>query len=620
MEAHIAALLPTQNRVVSADENTAFLAHYDLNEHDVLRGVNAIGSQYALSFDGSTNYVRVANNLGSTSTFTISFWLKENGALPWSDIITIDNGDSSNAPRIERTNVTGEYRWYGVGGITSGDILFTHDGTKWENVTIVSDGTNVFCYKNGVQTYTAAKYATPIPATGYINIGRRVTSGNWKGSLMNVAFYNRALNLNEIKSVMNGSIVERGLMGFYRFNEGQDSIVTDYSAFHNDSTITGTATWVTGNSVFTLRNKEGYFGGGAIAVDESTTNWWTTSNLQAHGSKITRTNDIYNGAPVYYGEVTNPDVGNNFGFALKSSVTMSGVALTLTYSFWYKFNQFATKSGTANDMNAYIKVQYTDGTNQIFQSGSIVSARNSANWGSWFKYQYTFTTDAAKTVSSVSNGYFYCDNVSAGSTMYFTAPMLELKSFATSYVDGTRASGGLTYPKDIFNPMEGTISCWVYVDPTGPHSATTSWAMAYSIVEIVSSPYGERNQISLRKYTNATDWRFVTSNNAGTSSSISVGSPSKGWHMFTVSWGNGTLKGYLDGVLINTITGAALPSNFDNVAANALIVGSWTSGNYLNSLIDELRIDKIARTDAEIQAWYYSNSPFWPRGIYRKPY
>jgi hypothetical protein len=39
-----------------------------------------------------------------------------------------------------------------------------------------------------------------------------------------------------------------------------------------------------------------------------------------------------------------------------------------------------------------------------------------------------------------------------------------------------------------------------------------------------------------------------------------------------------------------------------------------------SNLYDELRIDKIARTDEEILAWYYSGGPFYPRGIYRKSY
>jgi hypothetical protein len=53
-----------------------------------------------------------------------------------------------------------------------------------------------------------------------------------------------------------------------------------------------------------------------------------------------------------------------------------------------------------------------------------------------------------------------------------------------------------------------------------------------------------------------------------------------------------------------------------------LFVGVDFNGvsNMLNGMIDELRVDKIARTDDEIAAWYESNSPFWPRGIYRKSY
>jgi hypothetical protein len=48
--------------------------------------------------------------------------------------------------------------------------------------------------------------------------------------------------------------------------------------------------------------------------------------------------------------------------------------------------------------------------------------------------------------------------------------------------------------------------------------------------------------------------------------------------------------------------------------------GGSSAGKACNGIIDELRIDNIARTDEEIQSWYIANQPFYPKGIHRLAY
>jgi hypothetical protein len=628
MEAHIAALLPTQNKVVAADSNTTFLAHYDLNEHDVLKGVNAIGNIYALSFDGSANYVRVVNNLGSTSTFTISFWIKDNGPASWSDVLTIDNGDSTNAPRIERTNVVGEYRWYGTGGITSGDILFTHDGTKWENVTIVSDGTNVFCYKNGVQTYTAAKYATPIPATSYINIGKRVTSGPWKGSLMNVAFYNRALTLDEIKSVMYNSVVEKGLVGFYKLNEGQGSVVADSSPFHNDSVIAGTPTWVSGNSVFTLRPKEGYFGGSAMAIEESTINYSNQTVASWNSTVVGTDASTYKGYPVYYAD--GKSGGSGFLHSASSTVELA-VGAKAVYSMWMNrgtanlfpafYPQGQTFDGTTWTSRDPIGTNYVSRTFAYYNENgdSLGSSIDLANFTGWVKIVITFTnihTDKIRLTNM-----FFLDYGYTSGRCYHSQPQMEIKAFPTSFAVGSRPSLSLSYPSaNVLNPQAGTISMWVNIKNIPVSS--TGWRMLFVVKDGGWITGTETNQISFRSYNSWDNVRLTVGGPTGTST-INSSVPTEGWHMLTATWDTAAqlIKFYVDGAVAGSLTGTTyIPTQFNDY----FWLGKWTvdgGDSYsCNSLFDELRIDNIARTDAEIAAWYYSASPFWPRGTYRKPY
>ena len=371
-----------------------------------------------------------------------------------------------------------------------------------------------------------------------------------------------------------------------------------------------------GTPVATLRPWEGKYGGG-VAIEEGTENLWTTQNVIAHGSTLTNTGELYNNAPVYKNMVSNPDVGNNFGLKLISPIPVSGAGVTFTLSCWYKIMNYITGPNTLN-IKGYVRIAYTDGTTQTFSFGSdyLINAIDPKNWNKWFQLRYTFTTDTSKSIQEITHAYFYSDFVGPGSWMYITAPQLEQKPFPTSYVNGTRAAGSLRYPASLLNVAGGTINLWVYVDPDGPHSVTTNWAMPFSVVEIIDSPYSEKNQLSLRNVANSTEWKFYVGNDAGTNTTITLGNVSKGWHMFTITWGAGKTEVFLDGKSKGSVT--TLPATFSRATGNVFNVGSWYNNSlYANTMIDELRIDKVARTTEEIEQWYLSGAPFYPKGIHR---
>jgi hypothetical protein len=60
-----------------------------------------------------------------------------------------------------------------------------------------------------------------------------------------------------------------------------------------------------------------------------------------------------------------------------------------------------------------------------------------------------------------------------------------------------------------------------------------------------------------------------------------------------------TLKFYVNGLLLDTVTNNSFPSIAGNVPIN---MGSWANGRHFNGIMDEVRIWNIARTQSEIQS------------------
>lgn len=606
--AHIATLLPTQNRVVAVDTNTTFLAHYDLNEHDVLCNVKAIGSATSLNVNG-TSYV----DCGDWNVFN-SF---PNG-------LTIEGWGMQTASStadgwMMDKDVTG-YRIWGQGvhrfmvRTPSASSWITVDSpdalalNTWYHVAGVVDNINLTAsiYVNGVLKKTVT--LTSALAFGNDNtpglslkIGSHSNGGiKWPGQAMNIKVWNRPLSASEIVASMNNQAVnESSLVGFWKLNDGQGVIAKDYSPFHNDGVITGTYSWSNGNSVFTLRPKEGYFGGSAMAVEEATTNLYssnqatggdTTNNTTGWaanwGTTISRTTDYtYNGA----GSIKAVTQGANADEGASAQISGTAASTTYTFSGWI----MTTDSGVS------VCSQLTQtNVGGIAYGPSVTLLPN----------QWTYFTLTATTPSTF-NGQLQGKITTASAkacTLYNDQFQIEQKGYATSFVNGTRTAGYLAYPVSVFNKDEFTVSAWVNLNTIG------------SVQYLVSANNGNpsRFDMSLNSGTPRIEYYDGTTTYGVTGSSAVT---ARAWNhvVYRYSRSAGMMAIFLNGVKTESAVTVPAVGTLTN-----LFIGTDYNGisNVLNGLIDELRFDNIARTDAEITAWYYSASPFWPRGTYRKPY
>lgn len=221
----------------------------------------------------------------------------------------------------------------------------------------------------------------------------------------------------------------------------------------------------------------------------------------------------------------------------------------------------------------------------------------------WQRYSFTVTCTGTTTVST------RLDNNIQGDIVQFSGWQLEKKPYPTSFVDGTRSPETLIIPTaGVIDTQKGTIAMWVKMGKNGS-----------------PGPSGVHdNYISL----NAGIWAVCQTNGVSNVLSFIVGD-SWGNHVVTgvnISWDKGdwlyivpkwdlpdislTVYNFTKGTTATaTATGATYTAT--PTLAHVNCGDGYQFSGYTNSIIDELRIDKIARTDEEIAGWYKANAPFY---------
>lgn len=621
------SLLPIANRVLSVDERTTFLAHYDLNENDVLKGIKPVGTKNAYYFPGNTSSFGMIphNDSYLADKTTIMWWVYP---VSWNNGVTV-------SMLCKRDNVMNGFFFFKDSGTSTITLDWGGSANRWNtgylpptntwtHLAYTYDGAIGRFYVNG--TLTAS--------TGTLGDSSKVKIGSWglyigrdgmasqyplNGSINGIKIFNRALPENEIKDNMGGKDSEKGLLGHWPLNEGNGSIIRDLSVFRHDGTLNGAGTWSYGNSVFTLREREGYFGGGII-IDEQTENLIGNGHF-ANGAGIV--NESGSGPINEIVKMPNPgdsewvlrQTDSDGGSAEYEIHTKDGRQLkkntTYTMSCWVAYSS----DYNGADQIFHSRWYYADGTNAISGTAGTLEKTVEINGLVWQKRYQSFTTANKDMGTTPYNWYLGYNPANTTGYRYLTNVQLEEKDFATSFVDGTRPSGEVSYPISIMNYEEGTISFWMKLPRMLPYIPSE----IHGYMATGRSYNGTAESLSFCKYSGDYTDRILGIH-WPTQDGIQnhkfflyTNTPSfvnGEWNMITVSWNaNVGYKIYINGAL----------QAYTEIASGKKLM-NWTSDRltFRNMGVDELRIDSIQRTDDEIMAWYQSNSPFWPRGIYRK--
>ncbi|WP_424610895.1 LamG domain-containing protein [Caldanaerobacter sp.] len=349
------------------------------------------------------------------------------------------------------------------------------------------------------------------------------------------------------------------------------------------------------------RYENGKFGQ-AIMVEEGTTN--LCPNPLAKNDLTNIITITTGGAVMTISRVTFLPTGCPFATGVQANVTTRGDA-NVVFSL-EGTSAISVSPNTTYTLSGWVYIQSNtistigirpiewSSTGSVIKDWGINSPLTTA--GQWQRISFTFTTQS--TTAFVSLRFV----ISGTGITYITGVQFEQKPYATSFIDGTRAAETLTIPTaGALNPQEGTVECWVYVDPNVHKVTGSGWNMTFVVSD---SSISEPNQLRFGFNRTSGKWHVKTVNSDGIFWHAEY-TVSSGWHYFALAWDKATTtaKMYVDGVVVASNTVAPLPSAFARVA----YIGSWINGSYqLNSLIDDLRISNRARTDAEIAAAYAS--------------
>lgn len=579
VEAHKGQILPLANQAIPLSKDTAFYASYDrdLNASNQGQKISPVGEVNALYFDGTTYIEQPALDIEGKTQFSFCTWL-------YTPRVSVEQmfvgwGDSGNYARLLASKVVFSLKT-NVGGQTILTTGLSLTNNRWYHIACTYDGANMKIYVDGTEVATQTKTGVitgkGIPTLGIWNLTDRRP---FQGRMSGLSQWDRGLIPDEIRSIMNGTIrgTEPGLLGYWKMNEGDGSVIYDASLYGNDSAIVGSYEWQAGPSVVTLRSDGRY--GGAVAIEESSVNQinpkefvnnipleWSVTKLDDYTFKCTA---LVN-APSTVGYPVKSGI---YSAVANESVTMScEIVETSNPNLTVGANGFAKLDG------------YGTIGKRIFRT----IAHNAA-WKHQFGIVYTNTTTAPL--------------IKAGDYITVRNLQIESKAYPTSFVDGARPAGVLQYPSSTINKTAGTIACWIYYIPN------QLWRRVVTFVDAKTNKDGQSDlnfdispankQVRLRAM-NIPSVKLIMGK-----SSL----PSYEWVHIACSWGAEGLKVYVNGILDGTNN-----SHTSGIASiNPWIsVGSQGDGyGHTNGLIQELRIDTVQASDDEIMSWYYSNAPFY---------
>jgi hypothetical protein len=172
--------------------------------------ITATGLTYAsdgtFSFNGSSNYIDVASNLGVVPAYTISFWARR---------------DAENRMPIGwRGGPTfywyGDNSWYYTHGGVAGEYYYAKPTSiplgTWGHYCVVYNGANVSIYRQGVFQGSQNTTGTADWTNG-MRIGFWVGGAGyyWQGKIDAASMYNRALTAAEVQQNFNAHRGRYGL-------------------------------------------------------------------------------------------------------------------------------------------------------------------------------------------------------------------------------------------------------------------------------------------------------------------------------------------------------------------------------------------------------------------------
>lgn len=158
-----------------------------------------------LIFDGSNDFVEGSDfGILGSNEFTVEFWAKPGLMTTWNRLMGKDlfTGISHRGWVILRSQVIGQIQlvlFDGSNSVEQSSPFISYTIDEWAHSAFTFNSTYIRSYKNGVEVGPTAQ--VPIffsPSTEPFRVGKSYASDFFKGTIDEVAIYNRALTREEI--------------------------------------------------------------------------------------------------------------------------------------------------------------------------------------------------------------------------------------------------------------------------------------------------------------------------------------------------------------------------------------------------------------------------------------
>jgi hypothetical protein len=267
----------------------------------------------------------------------------------------------------------------------------------------------------------------------------------------------------------------------------------------------------------------------------------------------------------------------------------------------FVFKTFTLTTGVAYTWSAEIKGEGSTVGKQVRLQSAAESAYGTpvTLTTEWQRVTLTFTATAISRAAGFIG--VPTNTFVSGDVVYVRFFQLEAKPYATSFTDGTRAAETLTIPTaGVLSPQEGTISVWAYINDIARRQVPGQYNRIWQV-----QGANPNANINIQHRPDEANWRLQIYDDNRNPYAVLVDDSllPDGWHMLVARWKNGEYADiFIDGVLRGHIDNPIMPSAFAEFRLGY-------NSTYCNTVYDDLRIDNIARSDAEILAAYQSGQP-----------
>jgi hypothetical protein len=568
----------------------------------------------AATFDGTDDYVGIPDSasLRASDSITIAAWVRPLASANIDRIILNKEGEyelaitDANEIKWAFTNTSPGWAWHQTG-------VFIPNGA-WSHIVVTYDGAQAKTYVNGalVETFAATgDIGDTYPALNELRIGGRSNSPagkNFAGSIDDVYVFTRALSATDVAAL-------HGLVGYWKFSEGGGTTAVDSTAFANNATLSGGATWETtcagdnalqtnGTSAVAQTNatfappSEGTVafwmrGAGAPGVQRRILgnggDWEIRQapdgsiSFDLGASPFTGNEQFTTQAPVctngqwYHIVAVFNDVDNSYSVYINGQLRATGISPVDLIPQPPAVMSFGTRTGTPDywqgalrDVRIYNRRL---GTAEIAQLYGLV--------GHW-KFDETSGTSAADSSGAGNTG-----------TVTGTATWNAGRINNALKLDG---STSLTIPTLFGNPRNVTLSAWAKL------IAPDTWgAEIISLGDSFALRLDDSGQAKAFFY-NGSSWIVVPFNQ------VYAGA---GWHHFAAVFNDGQdyCKLYVDGIERASVATASSLSYTLNQNASIGKHGNGSTTFDFNGWLDDVRVYNRALCAADISA-LFSGAPF----------